>query len=60
MVMNFLVHIHALTVAIAVSYLTLLVADASAAQGLCLWPYAIVMVILTAACLVTERHHSGR
>lgn len=59
--MNLLLHVHALTVAIAVSYLTLLVADTQvAARSTCLWSYACVMVVLSAACLYTERRHRGR
>lgn len=58
--MNFLIHVHGLTVAIAVSYLTLLVADtATASGGAVLAIYAVLMVVMTTICLTTEMKHRG-
>lgn len=54
--MNLLIHAHALTVAVAVSYLTLLAANPVVAKQ-CIWLYAIVMCVLTVVNLLTEQHH---
>lgn len=57
--MSFLVHIHALTVGVAISYLTLLMSNSDQAASL-IWPYATVMLVLAVGCLASERRHRHR
>lgn len=57
--MNLIVHVHALTVAVAASYLTLLIGNPDVAVGTILWVYAVLILVLAVACLVTERNHRG-
>lgn len=54
--MNLLIHAHALTVTVAVSYLTLLGANPVVAKQ-AIWLYAVIMCVLAVVNLLTERHH---